>query len=187
MVISASSLTTFILSRAQSNAPPSIPLLGLVLNGITSGRFQRGCLRLHWTYGQFNSIVHALQIACVSTDLYVIAQWKPKFSCTMPWNLLDFVSGRPKHLECPLTGRAFVGGKGMPLCINEKLYLVQVGLKPTRYFASFCQRSVKQHCIWYPWSIPISELHLYRLQQLAGPSQALWWTSSVVYKSYMYC
>ena len=96
-------------------------LLGLVLNGITSGRFQRGYSRLHWPYDLFYSIVHALQIA----DLYVIAQLKPKFICPMPGNLLDFVSSRPKHLECPLAGRAFVGGKGTPLLINERLYLVQ--------------------------------------------------------------
>ena len=84
---------------------------------------------LHWTYGLFYSIIHALPIAFVSTDLYVIAQLKPKCICTTPRNLLDFVSGRPKHWECPLTGRNFVGGKGTSLLVNEGLYLFQEGLK----------------------------------------------------------
>ena len=61
---------------------PSFHLFGLVLNGIPSGSFQRGYLRLHRTIGLFYSIIHALQIACVSTDLYVIAQLKPKVICT---------------------------------------------------------------------------------------------------------
>ena len=68
-----------------------------------------------------------------------LCQCKPVCDCTVKArshlhnalkSVLDFVLGCPKHMECPFTGQAFVGGKGMPLLINEGLYLVQVGLKP---------------------------------------------------------
>ena len=63
---------------------PALHLLGLVLKGIASGRFQRGYSRLHWTYGLFYSIIHALLVACVGANLYVIAQLEPEVICTMP-------------------------------------------------------------------------------------------------------
>jgi len=83
------------------------------------------------------------KVECVShvlPQMGVFPQLEPEVICTMPWNLLD----------CPLTGQAFIGGKGMPLLINARLYLVQVGLKPICYHCLFFyQRSVKQLCRWY--------------------------------------
>ena len=73
----------------------------------------------------------------VSANLYAIAQLELEVIYTMPWNLLDFVLGHLKHLECPLIGWAFVGGKGTPFLVNEGLYLVQVGLKPILCFCLF--------------------------------------------------
>ena len=126
---------------------PAFHLLRPVLDELTCGGLQRGSFLPCWAYGLFDTIIHPLNVACISDWPYLRAEVKPVVIFISPSGLLDFAVCSSEDLLV-FAGTGFSSCQGSPLLINYWCHLLGADSNQSTVLLVFLQKMDNKAALW---------------------------------------